>query len=547
MFTSSQFIFPFLAGLFIISIGFFILLMERKNTTYQKFFGLGIAIGVWSISMAFFNVIGATIPIILHLAVSSAILIPPFFTLTLINYPSSENVISKKTQFVIWFGAIAMIITSFVWPKGFTSGIITIDGSPSQTGGPIYNLFLFYFVFYFLIGFISLGKTFYKNIGRIRAQIVSGIIGMIIAAIGIFSTSIVPALLNTRSFYWSGSFFTVVGMIVLAYMIFETRWVWARIFPIIFLGIALIVALIGQMIFAKTIEISVFSGTILAGTTLLTIFLVRDILVESADRKRLEELLRKINKANEELIRADKVKSEFLTIVSHHLRTPLTHIKWTMAEFLKGSYGKITLKQKNIIQNLIIRNDESVRFVYSLLDISKIRAGKITLNPKPVDIKTFLKNIVLKFHDFAKTKNIKIILEDTKKIMPVIYIDKETITRVFENIIENAIIYNKPGGKVEIKTKLKKNTIDIIVSDTGIGISKNNLSRIGERFFRTPKAMKHAAEGTGLGIAIAKEILKAHSGRLEIYSIIDRGTNIIITLSVNHKPKSIQQETKNKL
>jgi len=206
-----------------------------------------------------------------------------------------------------------------------------------------------------------------------------------------------------------------------------------------------------------------------------------------------------------------------------------------LLELLDDTYGSLSSKQKKFIRNLIRQNEESIRFVYSLLDVSKIEAGKIEFEQQPVDLRSFFKDITSEFQNLAKFNHIKIIIDPFPKSLPTFYIDRETMSRIFKNIIENAIIYNRPGGKVQIQVKFKNNAADITISDTGIGISKKDLSKIGEKFFRTAVSRQHAAEGTGLGIFIAKKVIGLHKGSLKIQSVLNKGTTIKITLPIGNK------------
>ncbi|MBI4114286.1 MAG: hybrid sensor histidine kinase/response regulator [Candidatus Niyogibacteria bacterium] len=258
----------------------------------------------------------------------------------------------------------------------------------------------------------------------------------------------------------------------------------------------------------------------LAVVLLLAVLLIRGIFAKAADRKKLERL------------------TEFLSIASHHLRTPMTLIKWTLTEFLEGNYGKLSDDQKRLFHDLVRRNEQLIRFVHSLLDVTRVEAGRVELHFDRVVVAPLLEETVFKLQALAKDYHVSL----TGVIpgnLPRIVIDPEAIARVLENIIENAIIYNKKGGAVEIKAEARDGSIVIIVRDTGIGISKEEIVRIGEKFFRTQDAKKQVAEGTGLGVFSAREILKMHYGDLAIESEEGEGTTMTITLPIKSPHENI--------
>lgn len=549
MLFTPQFIVPLFSGIIAIGIGIFISAVDFKNVTYRRFLYTMSALGIFTILAGFFNIFAAENIFWYNLLLVSSLFIPPTIFLLFATFPSAKEVLPKNTRYGIWIPVGFLVLFVVLFPRMFGMGVAEVSGLPIQLPGPLYPITLLYYLVYFALGFLFLLRTFRKSLGRFRAQIGAGIVGVFLATIGMFITNVLApwfGFSQLSNFYWLGPLFVVIGVSSMAYMIFEGRKIHIRLLPIIVMALALIVALVGQMVIAPTPSSSVFSGIVLAGTLLLVVFLIRDVLVEETDRKSLELLLTQINKANQALRIADETKTEFLSIASHHLRTPLTLIKWTLTEFLEGNYGPLTDEQKKLFHDLVQRNEQLVRFVHSLLDVTRIEAGRIELHLDRVHISAFLEETVLKLQPLAKDYGIALV-STIEKDLPDLVIDPEALNRVFENVIENAVIYNKHGGSIHIEARKAGKEIVISVKDTGIGILKEELSRIGEKFYRSNGAKKQIAEGTGLGVFTAREILKMHKGSIVYESEDGKGTTVTIRLPLKSGNESkLKKPEKNK-
>lgn len=532
MFLTPQFIVPVFAGFITLGIGIFIVAVDANNVTYRRFFYAMAALGIFTIIAGFFNAFAVGNILWYNLLLISSLFIPPCIFILFATFPSAKEVLSRDVRRFAWFPVTILLLAVIFFPRQFGSEVAEVAGLPIQIPGSFYPIILAYYVVYFALGFWFLLRTFRKSFDRFRAEIGAGITGVIIATIGMFITNVVApwfGFSQLSNFYWLGPLFVVIGVASMAYMIFEGRNVHIRLLPVIMMAFTLIVALLGQMVIAPTPSFSVFSGIILAGTLLLIVFLIRDVLVEEADRKRLERLLAQINKANQALRSADETKTEFLSIASHHLRTPLTLIKWTLTEFLEGTYGALTDEQRRLFHDLVKRNEQLVRFVHSLLDVTRIEAGRIELHLDRITMASFLEEIVLKLSPLANDYHV-LISKDIPKNLPELVGDPEALSRVLENVIENAVVYNKRNGTVSLRAKYSDGNIVIIVTDTGIGISKEEMTRVGEKFFRSRAAKKQVAEGTGLGVFTAREILKMHQGSIRYESEEGNGTTVTIRL-----------------
>lgn len=236
------------------------------------------------------------------------------------------------------------------------------------------------------------------------------------------------------------------------------------------------------------------------------------------------ELCTAINHMADELSAAEAMKNEFISSVSHELRTPLTAIKgW--AETLMMDKGNNPDTMKKGVSVIVSETERLSQMVEELLDFSRMQSGHFTLQSATMDVLAELGDAVLIYSDKAKRDNIRIIYEEPE-MLPFVYGDKNRIRQVFINIIDNAVKYSSPGDTVTIKAGRSGSDVKITVSDTGCGIKESDLPHVKTKFFKA----NHTRRGSGIGLAVADEIITMHGGTLDIKSQEGKGTTVFITL-----------------
>lgn len=222
-------------------------------------------------------------------------------------------------------------------------------------------------------------------------------------------------------------------------------------------------------------------------------------------------------------------RREFVANVSHELRTPLTTVKSYAETLIDMSEQEV---QRKFLGTIVKETDRMTRIVKDLLTLSRL--DEETDAPRPteeIDLEAFVRDIVERMKITAGKKNQTIVYKPVSKT-PVFRSDKDKLEQVVINIVSNAVKYTSAGGKIEVFTGRIYNDLYIKVSDNGIGIPKENLPRIFERFYRVDKARSRGTGGTGLGLAIAKQIMDNLGGRITINSEYGKGTEVIITIPV---------------
>ena len=257
--------------------------------------------------------------------------------------------------------------------------------------------------------------------------------------------------------------------------------------------------------------------------------------IEKTTEDEIGELCQTINFMADELETADKMKNDFISSVSHEIRTPLTAIKgWAETLIDTENYDAVTMKKgMKVISSEIERLSEMVE---DLLDFSRIQSGRFSLNIKKMDLLAELGEAALIYAEKAKKDNIEFIYEEPE-MLPVIYGDKNRLRQVFINVIDNAIKYSETGGRVKVEVFAREDNIMITVSDSGCGISPEDLPMIKTKFFKA----NHTRRGMGIGLAVVNEIITMHNGTIDIESTPNVGTTVIITIPINN-PEETSQE-----
>jgi len=235
-----------------------------------------------------------------------------------------------------------------------------------------------------------------------------------------------------------------------------------------------------------------------------------------------------LGKMQEERNEIDNAKTEFLSITSHELRSPMTPMKAQLQMLEQGYFGKLKNKQKESL-SIINRNaDRLDNIIQDFLEISRIEAARLKFNFKETDMAQTVKETIKFMEGFAKEKNIKLV-EKIDEI-PIIQADPDRISQVLRNLINNAIKFSKEDSKIEINCELKDNHIQISVKDYGCGLTTENQLRIFEPFYQVENANRRRHGGTGLGLAICRGIVESQKGKIWVESKENMGSKFSFTL-----------------
>ncbi|MEW6236401.1 MAG: ATP-binding protein [Candidatus Omnitrophota bacterium] len=244
----------------------------------------------------------------------------------------------------------------------------------------------------------------------------------------------------------------------------------------------------------------------------------------------LNSMNAELQEANAQLIQLDQMKSAFVSQASHDLRTPLTAIKSSLDNVIRGVGGGLNEKQHNVLERALRSVDRLNHLINDVLDLNRIETGRVVLDKTDIVLGTLVKSILNENAPAATQKRIALLsssLEDQQSI----HVDVGKIERVVGELIGNAIKYTPEGGQVEVRLEKDKQHMILSVRDSGIGMTPEECGKIFDRFYRTHASQK-MAKGSGLGLAIVKELIEMHGGKLAVKSQQNQGATFAMTLPI---------------
>lgn len=240
-----------------------------------------------------------------------------------------------------------------------------------------------------------------------------------------------------------------------------------------------------------------------------------------------------LEKANRELKKLDQLKSDFIASVSHDIRTPLNSMQESIALILDGVVDVQQEKGKRVLEIAKRSIGRLTTMINDLLDFSKLEAGKMRLHIEPSNIQILIDEVIGSINSLAEKKKIKLTFESLPEF-PKVPCDPERMIQVLTNLVGNAIKFTPEKGTVSIRLEQTPNDrAQITVADSGIGVAKEDLSRIFDRFEQVKSANSKENKGTGLGLSICQELIKLHNGDIWAESELGKGSRFIISLPIH--------------
>lgn len=269
----------------------------------------------------------------------------------------------------------------------------------------------------------------------------------------------------------------------------------------------------------SVLDVEISGNVIHYGNKLALVSVIRDV----SERKKIENRLKAV----------DALKSKFIEVVSHQLRTPLNAARWNLEYILSGQVGKQEPASAEIIHSVLDANTEVINRVGDLLIALEIEENKnIYLRKTPTDIQALWQSVLLSNEGKAGIKNLVLTYNESPAPLPSLEIDIDKIRLCFERILDNAITYTKEKGFIDISLEQVRDSILFKVKDSGIGIPKNEQEDIGKRFFRASNASSMKTDASGLGLFIAKHFIERHGGQFGFESTEGKGSTFWFTLPV---------------
>ena len=226
----------------------------------------------------------------------------------------------------------------------------------------------------------------------------------------------------------------------------------------------------------------------------------------------------------------ERKKSEFVSVVAHQLRTPLSGIKWTLHMLISGDFGEMTNEQKVFLMKSYENNERMISLVNDMLAADRIESGRMKYDLIRINIRDLVENVLFEVFPNAEKRRIKINFNSPPEEKFVVLVDPSKIRAVLQNLLENSIKYTMEGGAIYINISKQDSVVTVTIKDNGIGIPKEQKQQIFTRFFRAPNALKLEANGTGLGLYMVKKIVEQHGGKVWFESEENNGSTFYFSL-----------------
>lgn len=500
---------------------YFILRGEKKVANYM-FFLIALSVSLWSFNLGFFT-ITKNLDLALIFANSyyiAAAAIPIFFLYFSLFFPENKKRFKKKHLFFLIPFSILIGLTLLDKNIILKEIYFTSWGKDVVLDKVYYIAYVSYFIFFVTVSYYYLIKLYTFNLSITeKIQLKFLIIGTTLSyTFGMIFNLFFPYFGNYH-YIWFGPFFTLIMIFSLGYAILKHHLFNIKTIATEILTFSLWVFILTRTLIATNTDDKLINGALLLVTIVVGVLLIRSVYREVETREKIQKLAEELAKANEQLQILDKQKSEFVSIASHQLRSPLTAIRGYTSMLMEGSYGDIPVKAMEAIDRVSQSSQHLVALVEDLLNVSRIESGKMSYNFISIDLEKITEDIIGALLPNIQKNKLDFTFETDKKGPYMISADSEKIRQVILNLIDNSMKYTPSGFiRAHLSRDESAGRILLTVQDSGIGVSPELKERLFEKFSRGDDKTRLHVNGTGLGLYVAKEIIKAHKGNIWVES-----------------------------
>lgn len=534
-----------LAGFIVLFLGIFVYSSNRSKMVNKTFLALCGSVVLWicAVIIASLSQDSTVILLSTRLALAFAVLLA-FFLLCFTYYFPRKNL--YKFPFLAL--CVVAIITFVITLTPYTVSSIEIVGElQSLARGWGYYIFILYFTF-------CIGGSVYNLLVKRKEVGATGVLqikyiltGFFISVVlGFITNALIPLLTGITATVQFGPlavipFIFLTSVAILKHHLFKIKVIATELSVF-----ALWVFTLIRTLLSDTVSEAIGNGVFLLITVIIGIFLIRSVIREVKNREeteglnealierknKLERLTHKLKEANHHLKELMNIKTEFLQIASHQLRTPLTSLRGFLSMQAEGDLDKLPEKErKGLHQDMVTVANNLNNIVNDLLHATELEGGNINFDIEKVQVQDLIEEAITTFKSTYKKKELFLKFERNNSL-PEIEADAGYLRQVFFNIINNAEKYTEEGG-LTITTIKKDENIEIVFSDTGNGIDPEDRDKLFGKFVRGKKAALMHTDGSGLGLYIIKKIVDEHHGEVSLESEgVGKGTTVRVTLPI---------------
>lgn len=433
-----------------------------------------------------------------------------------------------------------LIVLLCLHPDLMIKGISFVNnGEDKILWGPLYPVYSSHISLFFIFGFVNLYKKLRRARGIVHSQILYILTGYFFGANLAMVTNLILPWFGYFELNWLGQFFSTIIAAFTTYAILRHQLLDIKVIATEGFLLILNFFLVLQLVLSNSYQQLIINIFLVGAVATVSYSLVKSVRNEVRRREEVTKLAESLEKANSLLQEADKQKTEFLTIASHQLRTPLSILKGYIELIKDGSYGKIEPTTLKVLDDMDLNNEHLVKLVDTLLDITRIEQGRTKYSFTMNNVCSLIDDSVNDLKLKAKEKKLKLVWACPKKMTDV-YCDSEKMHHVIYNFIDNALKYSEKGT-VKVFLEEQDQGITMKVTDQGIGFDKADENNFFQKFYRGDNVRTIGISGTGLGLYVCRKFIEAHSGRVWAHSNgLGKGSEFGFWVPI--KPKEVQLE-----
>lgn len=436
-------------------------------------------------------------------------------------FPNNKG-ISLWRVFLIFTPFFVFLSGLLINPHFLIKGII-IDGLEKEVTVDVFGwvTFTVFFVSLYILGLNRLWETAKNAKAFVKKQLLIIIVSLCITGVGgmLFNLVIASPFFKIFDYLWSGPIFSTAVAVAIMYSVFRFHLFNVKVFLAeLFIVLLWIFTFLRMLVFVNRDQEVILNVLLFVLSFVLGVLLLKSIRKEAQARELVEKQAEDLALINEQLKSLDKLKSEFISLASHQLRSPLTVIKGYASTLTDGIVGDLTPKQTEIVRHIYTSAQGLTSVVEDFLNVTKIEQGGMKYMFAEIDLQNIVKELVSEMKIAAEDKHLEFFLTIDETGRYHMNVDGVKLKQVFLNLIDNSIKYTQSGFvKVSLKENKEDHTIIFAVNDSGVGVTEETKERLFTKFSRGEGGILNAG-GSGLGLYLAQEIVKAHKGKITIDS-----------------------------
>ena len=505
---SSYSLLPLISAVFVIVLGFFVWIKKPKELMHILVLLYTFTIALWLFgTFKLFNAVTDGDKIFWDRFIYIGVVFIPIF---LYHFGLLYSNI-KKQKWLLYVGyVLAMFFLPISQTSYFSDGLYKYSWGVHTIAKTYHHLFMVFFVLYFTLFFINLVIHYKKSKGIRKKQV-----GYVLLGYGVLDLigplAFLPAYgipVYPIVFLSAIPFVLFLAYAIVRHNALEMRTITAEIVITLLNLVAL-----SEIFFSKSYTEFIFRVLALFAILTFSLLLIRSIKKEIRRREQIAQLAHSLEKANLRLKELDQQKTEFLSIASHQLRTPLSILKGYMELIKDGTYGKPSKGLKGVINNMEESNERLVKLIDEFLNITRIEQGRTKFVFEMSDLCKVVRSAVDELQEKADENKMKLTLSCRGLKKTKVCMDSDRIRHVIFNFIDNAIKYSGKGVvKVKIEKERQYDGLTVRVHDNGLGFSKEDEVNFFQKFYRGKNVKGSDVSGTGLGLYVCRKFIEAHNG-----------------------------------